>query len=105
MNRLLLLLTLSLFTTTGYSQVGRWFHQPANCFINAGQASCQVTNFRFAPIFCEARASARTYFGFTLTSFFRGWIQPRQSAFVVVRANNPFRDPIVNTNAWARCLF
>ena len=105
MNKIVLVLALGLFSTASFSQVRRWFHTPMNCYISGSVARCQATNYRFRPIYCEAQASAVTSFGYRLNGFFRGWVQPRQSAFVFIRANNPYRDPIVQARANARCLF
>lgn len=88
-----------------FAQVRRWFYQPINCFIDGRGASCQTTNYRFNSIFCEAQAFAQTSYGYVLNGFYQGWIQPGQSAFVYVRANNPFTDPVIRANATARCLF
>lgn len=101
----LFILTILLFSVSASSQVRRWFYQPMNCYIDGFGARCQTINHRFQPIYCEAQAVGLTSYGFSLRSFFRGWIQRGQSAYVFVRANNPYRDPLVNVHAQARCLF
>jgi hypothetical protein len=105
MNKVLVLTLMLIFSTISSAQVRRWFNQPMNCCISGNGASCQVTNFRHRPIYCEAQASARTYYGYFLNGFFRGWVQPRQSAYIYIRANNSYRDPVIAANARARCLF
>ena len=105
MKKALTILCISLFSLTAQAQVGRWFHHPMNCYIDSMGARCQAINHGFRTVYCEAEVSAITYRGFFLKGFFKGWVQPRQSAYIYVQANNPYRDPIVNTRAQARCLF
>lgn len=105
MNKIFIAITICFVSTASSAQVRRWFYQPMNCFVSGSGANCQTVNHRFNPIYCEAEASARTYRGFFLRGFFRGWIQPRQSGYIYINANNPYRDPIVRTQARARCLF
>ncbi len=95
-----LLLTL---TTNAQSRV----NLKANCYINGGKnAVCEVCNNRYSrPIRCSMKIKGITSYGYWFKGNQNGIVYPGSCMSGYVSANNSYRDPLVDAQAYASCRF
>ena len=100
-----LLIAAFLMTCSVQAFAYNWFPVQARCQVNAATARCSVYNQYYRPMFCKVRVAGRTSYGFSAVNNMNISVRGGAYGYAHVRANNPYRDPLVAARASVQCRF
>jgi len=85
----------------------RGFSLNANCYLNGGSnAVCEACNFQYNRVIrCSMQIRGMSSRGFWFNGYQNAIVYPGQCMNGYVYANNPYVDPLVDSQARVNCSF
>lgn len=95
---------LLLITPNSIQAQSSWFNINLNCYVNQGNAVCQIFNSGNMPMLCEINARGFFFNGIYLYSDISQWVRPGRNLYAYVYTQNPNR-PFISAVGRGRCRY